>query len=353
MASSNNAYNYEKFSLLPDSNNPDCAKVLGQMGVFGKSATRPNGAVEPVAILDDAIRQIKSYLLDDVNGPCAHTTRVDDDLQALKAIAVTDDEFLDNSILVANEAEKPIALQFDPFTILTRNADDPFVAQVVGENSIVARSGSGSILPIALTNANAILARAGADLVEFPLTALNAVMIRDAGDLKQQPIGECEILGRSKAGVLKNMTMVEIATCIKDDANAKKLLALLDPIMRVSGMANKATDVTISKAADQVWGLIELDILFPVQESSSFTYESLTVSGGIEQEHSNYKKGVVYPMSLIDAQQGEDIHYIEHSIKILLTDPTVANLVLTVVYSGGIVREDLSTIRATGFITAA
>ena len=91
--------------------------------------------------------------------------------------------------------------------------------------------------------------------------------------------------------------------------------------------------ITLTKSSDQSWDLITATVQWQLLESGNLRYDSISVTGGVASEVTNFLKGDTYNMQIVDAPTGEDLHYPTHILKFIPTNKSVNSLVITINYT--------------------
>ena len=203
----------------------DFLSALSNLGVEGELATTPNGAVEAVRILDEAIRQVKSYLLDEGAGPKAYCDAIagptfdptsTTPLDELGVSAVRREEFSEKSILVADTDDTPLPLVLSDNGIVVYRSG-AFEALQFANDSILAKTGTDA-LDAVVAPLNTILMKRGTNDLEFYEVPENTLVGRGAGNILETiAIPENGFVGRNGSGALGALSKEELVSIIRDD----------------------------------------------------------------------------------------------------------------------------------------
>ena len=91
--------------------------------------------------------------------------------------------------------------------------------------------------------------------------------------------------------------------------------------------------ITLTKATAQSWDMITATVQWQLSASGTLRYDSVSVTGGVASEVTNFLKANTYNMQLVDDPTGEDLPTPLHILKFIPTNTTVNTLVITINYT--------------------
>ena len=174
-------------------------------------------------------------------------------------------------------------------------------------------------------------------------TATPEAGLAHATGLEEHPTCDSDVyLGYLQAPTREIINAIEAAGLTRDATDLTQLSQAVILLGKsggkiAQGTATGATGiaaVTLTKASDEKWGIIVLDVMWVLSAQGSVRYDSIALSTGTAStEVSTLVKSNIYTMQLVDDPTGEAKEHVPHTVKIIPSNKTVNSLTITLNYT--------------------